>query len=194
MATLHFIDAGRNHFRQTRHSTAKRVTRSYARFTHLFSFESLLLKSECREELENLFESCMEEVDPGNIVEFFLASDIVSVRWRLARLARIEREYYLEADEQMEGKAMNSNSVMNLIAHEAKKFEALDRQRTHLLNVWEKSLSTLRKLQAKAPTDPEPPAKARLVLITNRDMEEPVAPDRRRPHEPSLPVLLPLAA
>lgn len=133
-------------------------------------FHSLLLTGESRADLEGLLRSSIDEFRPASPAEFCLVNEIVATRWRLARLERGHTRNVIHL-------STCRNERNRLVWNLHRSIVAFRRQRRH-----------------SSPTDPQPPALAKIVAINSQNSDEPPAPDRRRPHEPTLPGWLPLAA
>lgn len=122
-------------------------------------------------ELEAVLKSLLVQYHPMDAIECQIVADMVSIRWRLTRLDRLEAA---------------AASFENLVA--------VSEQRPQLIWAWHQSLVQLRRLRQHSPGDPQPPVHSRMAVISNADADDPIAPDRRRPQEPVLPTWLPQAA
>ena len=168
MCFIRSIDSARTWLPRTAAWGSSAERRPASEVATYLSLDSLLLSGECREELETLQKSLVQQYRPGDSVECRLVAEMISLRWRLTRLDR------LEAERETLGTAAG--------------------ERAGLIWSWHQALVQLRRRRQNRPNDPQPPVESRVAVISNSDREDPVAPDRRRPKEPTLPTWLPQAA
>jgi len=116
-------------------------------FKHGLLSRNVLLPDEDAEAYAQLGERLMAALDPVGELELVLADRIISLRWRLRRVAEIEAGILTDSDV-LDGNAPTLGDAFKRDSTHANALSKLSRYETSMERSWYKALHELQRLQA----------------------------------------------